>query len=187
MALARACVEGGAPCLQVRAKHLASGPFLELCDAVVALAGARAVVVVNDRADLARASLARGVHVGQGDLAPSSVRALVGPGAVVGRSTHTTGQIIRATTEPVDYIAVGPVFDTRTKDTGYAAVGPGLVSEAVRLSRGCPVVAIGGITLDAVPGLVAAGAAGVAVIGDLLVGGDPAARAAAYVAALGTV
>jgi thiamine-phosphate pyrophosphorylase len=171
----------------VRAKRLSSGAFLDLCDAVVALGAAGAVIIVNDRADLARLSGARGVHVGQGDLQPASVRALVGPEALVGLSTHSAEQVTEAASEPVDYIAVGPVFDTRTKDTGYVAVGLALVSEAVGSAGGRPVVAIGGITLDAVPGLLAAGASGVAVIGDLLTGGDPAARTAAYVAALGAV
>lgn len=186
LALARAYLEGGARCLQVRAKDLPSGELLALCDAVVAAArGSQATVIVNDRADLARLSGAGGVHVGQDDLPPVEARRIVGPDAVVGFSTHDWQQVVLAADEPISYVAVGPVFDTATKDTGYTARGLDLVSDAARRSGGRPVVAIGGITLDRVPAVLAAGASGVAVIGDLLVGGDPAARVAAFVAALG--
>jgi len=127
---------------------------------------------------------AAGVHVGQDDLAPSAARRLLGPAAIVGYSTHTSAQIEAASIEPVTYVAVGPVFGTHTKATGYEPVGLELVAEAARLSRGLPVVAIGGITLDTAVEVLAAGASGVAVIGDLFVGGDPKARVTAYCRAL---
>ena len=135
---------------------------------------------MNDRADLALMSGAAGVHVGQDDLAPSAARRLLGPGAIVGSSTHTAAQVEAAATEPVTYIAVGPIFGTHTKATGYEPVGLGLVAEAARLSRGLPVVAIGGMTLDTAAEVIAAGASAVAVISDLFAGGDPKARVAAY-------
>jgi thiamine-phosphate pyrophosphorylase len=183
--LARAFIGGGAPIIQLRAKHLASGPFLALCDLVVELAQpSSSRVIVNDRADLARMAQAAGVHVGQEDLAPAAARALVGEGAVVGCSTHSVEQVDAAVHEPVDYIAVGPVFGTRTKDTGYNAVGLELVATAAARVQGRPIVAIGGITLETAPSVAAAGAAGVAVISDLIAHGDPALRVAAYVAAL---
>lgn len=186
VALARAYLDGGARCLQVRGKDLPSGALLALCDAVVEAAReVGATVIVNDRPDLARIAGASGVHVGQDDLPPLDARRIVGPGAVVGLSTHDRSQIEAAVDAPVTYVAVGPVFETATKDTGYAARGLDLVGEAVRRTRGRPIVAIGGITLDRVPRVLAAGATGVAVIGDLLTGGTPAARAAAFVAALG--
>jgi thiamine-phosphate pyrophosphorylase len=178
--LASALLDGGARIVQVRGKRLGSGPLLDLCDTVVRLAtpyGAR--VIVNDRADLARLSGAAGVHVGQGDLPPAEARAILGPDAIVGCSTHTVAQIETARTEPVSYVAIGPVFGTRTKDTGYEAVGLDLVAAAARLAAGRPVVAIGGITLDTAASVIAAGASAVAVIGDLL-SGDPAARVRAY-------
>jgi thiamine-phosphate pyrophosphorylase len=178
--LASALLDGGARIVQVRGKRLGSGPLLDLCDTVVRLAtpyGAR--VIVNDRADLARLSGAAGVHVGQGDLPPAEARAILGPDAIVGCSTHTVAQIETARTEPVSYVAIGPVFGTRTKDTGYEAVGLELVAAAARLAAGRPVVAIGGITLDTAASVIAAGASAVAVIGDLL-SGDPAARVRAY-------
>jgi len=184
--LAARYLEGGARWLQLRAKGLRSGAFLDLCDAVVALAGpCGAVVVVNDRADLARLSGAGGVHVGQDDLPPAAARALVGETGIVGYSTHTPAQLAAARAEPLTYVAVGPVFGTTTKDTGYEAVGLALVRSAVAASGGRPLVGIGGITLERAPAVLEAGAAAVAVITDLLAGGDPAARVAAYVTALG--
>jgi thiamine-phosphate pyrophosphorylase len=123
---------------------------------------------------------ADGVHVGQDDLPPAAARKLLGLTAIVGCSTHSVEQIEQAVREPVSYVAVGPVFGTRTKDTGYAPVGLPLVAEAVRRARGMPVVAIGGITLETAPAVWAAGAASVAVISDLLDGGSPAARVASY-------
>jgi thiamine-phosphate pyrophosphorylase len=139
-----------------------------------------AQVIVNDRADLARMSGATGVHVGQDDLPPAAVRALLGKDAIVGYSTHSVTQIEEAVRQSVNYIAVGPVFRTLTKDTGYEDVGVSLVVEAVRRSKGLPVVAIGGITLDSAPAVWAAGATSVAIISDLLTGGDPRARVASY-------
>ena len=76
---------------------------------------------MNDRADIARLAGAAGVHVGQDDLTPAQVRAVVGPGAIVGLSTHTSEQLDRAVREPIDYLAIGPVFGTDTKATGYDA------------------------------------------------------------------
>jgi thiamine-phosphate pyrophosphorylase len=123
---------------------------------------------------------ATGVHVGQDDLPVSAVRMLLGPQAIIGYSTHSVEQIDDAAAEPASYIAVGPVFPTQTKDTGYEQVGIRLVAEAVKRSRGLPVVAIGGITLDTAPAVWAAGATSVAIISDLLTGGDPRSRVASY-------
>ena len=183
--LARAFLDGGAQLVQLRAKHLPSGAFLALCDALAAAAAPyRCAVIVNDRVDLAAMSGAAGVHVGQEDVPPAGARRILGDHAIVGYSTHTTAQIDAAAHEPISYLAIGPVFGTRTKDTGYESVGLEMVREASRLARGLPVVAIGGITLESAPSVVAAGAAGVAVIGDLLAGGTPDARVAAYQRAL---
>ena len=183
--LARAFLDGGAPLIQLRAKRLSSAPLLALCDALVAAAESYgSSVIVNDRADVARMSGATGVHVGQDDLAPSAARLVLGPDAVVGYSTHTVAQIQAAAVEPVTYIAIGPVFGTRTKATGYEPVGLARVSEAVGLSRGVPVVAIGGITLDTAPAVIEAGASAVAIIGDLLATTDPERRVRAFLDAL---
>jgi len=179
--LSRAYLDGGARFLQLRAKALPSAPFLDICDEVVALARqADALVIVNDRVDLAKLSGASGVHVGQDDLPVATARALLDDDAIVGFSTHSVDQIEAALTQRASYVAVGPVFGTRTKDTGYNAVGLDLVREARRLAPACPIVAIGGITLDRAASVLEAGATSVAVIGDLLSHGDPAARVASY-------
>jgi thiamine-phosphate pyrophosphorylase len=179
--LARAFMDGGARCLQIRAKELRSGRLLDLCDTITAAARPySAVVIVNDRPDMAMMSNASGVHVGQDDFPPAHIRRLLGPAAVIGFSTHTREQIERAADEPVDYIAIGPVFGTRTKETGYEAVGLSQVADAARRSKGLPVVAIGGITLDRAASVWSAGASSVAVISDLLAGGDPAGRVRAF-------
>jgi len=192
--LASACVNGGARFLQIRAKALSGAAFLDLATRVCEIAHrAGAVVVVNDRADVARLSGADGVHVGQDDLDAAAARAVVGAGAIVGRSTHTPAQIDAALKEPVTYIAIGPVFDTLTKTTGYAAVGLDGVRHAAGKIRpaGAPLpvpvslVAIGGITLQRAASVIEAGATSVAVITDLLATGDPAARVRAYLAMLG--
>jgi thiamine-phosphate pyrophosphorylase len=144
----------------------------------------QARIIVNDRVDAARMSGAAGVHVGQDDLPPTDVRALLGPTAVIGFSTHSAGQVAAAVREPVTYIAVGPVFGTTTKDTGYSAVGLDLVAAARAAAGDIPIVAIGGITLQTAPGVIAAGAHSVAVIADLLEGGDPSGRVRQYLTEL---
>ena len=183
--LAQAFLEGGARVIQFRAKRLAAARMLDAADALVRAARPyEAAIIVNDRVDVALASGAAGVHVGQEDLPPAAARRLLGAGATIGYSTHSVAQIEAAAEEPVTYIAVGPVFGTETKATGYDAVGLALVAEAARRAQGRPVVAIGGITLARAPEVMAAGASSVAVITDLLAGGDPRARVAAYLRAL---
>jgi thiamine-phosphate pyrophosphorylase len=182
--LAAAYLRGGARLLQLRAKSLSGDAFLATASAVVQLARRhQARVIVNDRADIARLADADGVHVGQDDLQPAQVRALIGGDAIVGLSTHTIAQLKRAILEPVSYVAIGPVYPTSTKVTGYDAIGLATVLDAARRARaaGVPLVAIGGITLDNAAPVLASGAASVAVIGDLLSTGDPEARVRAFV------
>jgi thiamine-phosphate pyrophosphorylase len=182
--LARAFFDGGARIVQLRAKDLASGPFLDLAQDLRALAtGYSASIIVNDRIDVARLSRAQGVHVGQEDLPPATAREQLGPDAIVGFSTHTMAQFEEALREPVTYLAVGPVFGTSTKETGYGAVGLELVSAASRMAGSIPVVAIGGVTLDNARSAIEAGASAVAIISDLIVG-DPVARVKALLGAL---
>jgi thiamine-phosphate pyrophosphorylase len=178
--LAAAVFDGGATLVQIRAKSLPSSQLLEASRQVVALAAShRASVVVNDRADVAVLSGAAGVHVGQDDVSPHDARAIVGPDRLVGVSTHSADQVAVAALAPVSYIAVGPIFATTTKQTGYDAVGLDLLRRAA--STGKDVVAIGGVTLDRVNQVIGAGATSVAVITDLLVGGDPTLRTRAFV------
>ena len=190
-ALARACLEGGARLLQIRAKTFGAGELLEVCEEVASEAATfGATLVVNDRADVARLVPRAGVHLGQDDLPPALARRVLGPDPLVGLSTHTTSQVDAALREPVSYLAVGPVFGTSTKETGYGAVGLDLVRYAARASAAAarasggaplPVVAIGGITLGRARSAIEAGATSVAVISDVLAGDDPAARVRAFV------
>jgi thiamine-phosphate pyrophosphorylase len=185
--LAQAFLNGGARFLQLRAKSIGSGLMLDTAAAIVERARAcGAIVIVNDRADIARLANADGVHIGQDDLPPVAVRALVGPSAIVGLSTHTVGQVVRAVGEPVGYVAIGPVFATATKATGYDRVGLEMVRAAVAHAapRRLPLVAIGGITLETAASVLDAGAASVAVISDLLAGGDPERRTREFLRAL---
>ena len=122
------------------------------------------------------------MRVGEPRDADNYVR-LLGAVRLIGVSTHTPEQVDEALAGPADYVAVGPVFGTTTKDTGYSARGLDLVRQAS--GRGKPVVAIGGITLAAVPGILAAGASSVAVISDLLEGGQVATRVREYLRAQG--
>ena len=182
--LAEAFLAGGARFLQFRAKQMCSRDCLAAATAIVARArAADAIVIVNDRADIARLAAADGVHVGQDDLSPRDVRAIVGGDMIVGLSTHTVAQIDRAVQQPVDYVAVGPVFGTTTKTTGYDAIGLDLVRHSAEQvhAHHLPLVAIGGITLATARSVLDAGADSVAVIGDLLVGGDPERRTREFV------
>lgn len=182
LALAGALIRGGARLLQLRVKDEGDAYFLALAAALVRAAhAAGARVVVNDRADIARLAGADGVHVGQDDLPVEDVRRIVGPSAIVGLSTHDRAQIDAALAGDATYVAVGPVFATATKDTGYDPRGLELVRYAA--GRGKPVAAIGGITLERAPDVLAAGAASLAVIGDLLQTGDPEGRVRDYLRA----
>ncbi len=177
LALARAFLDAGARLLQVRQKGREGGDAgrLTLVRTVVAAArSVEAAVIVNDRADIAVMAGAGGVHVGQQDIRPVDARAIVGPEAIVGISTHDRKQIDEALGGPADYVAVGPVFRTATKDTGYEPRGLELVRYAA--GRGKPVVAIGGVSRTNAGAVLAAGADSVAVVSDLVSAADPAAR-----------
>lgn len=187
LAVMDAWLDAGVRLVQLRAKTLASGPMLALADALAVRArDAGAVFIVNDRADIARMAGASGVHVGQGDLGPADVRRVVGAAAVVGLSTHTPSQLADAVGAAVDYVAVGPVFATSTKEHPDPVVGLDGVraAAAVAATAGVPLVAIGGITLSRAPDVIRAGASAVAVVADLLAG-DVDARAREFLSALG--
>jgi thiamine-phosphate pyrophosphorylase len=186
--LADAYLQAGVRMLQVRAKQASARDVLAWTEAIARLAG-EAWVIVNDRVDIALVAGTRHVHLGQDDLPVDDARTLLGSQAVIGLSTHTQAQLDEACREPLDYIAVGPVFGTQTKATGYEAVGLAGVRQAHAAAHavGLPVVAIGGITLDTASDVIAAGASAVAVITDLLHGASPGARARAYVERLSRV
>ena len=125
--------------------------------------------VINDRADVAKMLGADGVHLGQEDLAPARVRAIVGPDVWIGLSTHNEAQLRAADCEPADYLALGPIFATGSKENPDPVMG---LAELARLRplTATPLVAIGGITRDNVRQVLEAGADAAAVISDLLSG-----------------
>jgi thiamine-phosphate pyrophosphorylase len=186
MALAAACLAGGARVLQLRCKRDSSAAFLALADRLVQLArDVGATVIINDRPDIARLSGAAGVHVGQEDLPVADALRVTGSDAIVGLSTHDRAQVDAALAGAAAYIAVGPIFGTTTKDTGYEARGLELVRYAA--DRGKPVVAIGGITLDRAARVIEAGATGLAVISDLFTGGNPELQTRRFLAAIAPI
>jgi thiamine-phosphate pyrophosphorylase len=168
-------IEGGATFIQLREKYLSPREFYREAEEALKVARARgAKLIINDRADIALALGADGVHLGQEDMPPEAARALLGGGAVIGFSTHSVGQAAAAARLPVDYIAVGPVFATGSKENPDPVLGlEGLrrVREAVGVSA--KLVAIGGITRENAPSVLGAGTDSVAVISALLGREDP--------------
>ncbi len=170
-----AWLSAGVRLIQLRAKSLPSGTFLDVADAIVALGKeSGAQIIINDRADVAAMARAAGVHLGQDDLDPADARLVMGDAAIVGLSTHDRDQVVAGAREPVSYVALGPIYATATKDTGYAALGLGPLREAaaVTASAGRALVAIGGLTLDRASAVRDAGADSLAVITDLLAAAD---------------
>ncbi len=164
-------LSAGVRLVQLRAKALADGALVDLASRLSSVAAAAgALFVLNDRPDLAVVAQVDGVHVGQDDLPAPAARAIVGPAAVVGLSTHNLAQMREALVTPVDYLAIGPVFPTASKSRPDPVVGLEGVREAAATGAGagrCRVVAIGGITLATAAGVIAAGADSIAVISDL--------------------
>jgi len=174
-ALAAALLDGGARLLQLRLKDAPARVLLEEARAIVALVRAHgAMLIVNDRADVAAAAGADGVHLGQDDLPVAAARAVLPPGTLVGVSTHDLAQAAAAERDGADYLGVGPMFATTTKADALAPRGLALLA-AVRAAVRCPLVAIGGITPETAPAVLAAGADAVAMIAALVRPADPAA------------
>jgi thiamine-phosphate pyrophosphorylase len=164
--LVRDLAAAGVSLVQLRAKPLAGGPFTELAIDVVRATGAHGCrVIVNDRADVALAAGATGVHVGDEDLPVEAVRRVVGPDLIVGYSTHSVEEVEAAADLAVDYIGFGPVFESPTKPGVRAPRGIDLLHAVCRASRH-PVVAIGGITRENSRLAWEAGAASVAAISE---------------------
>jgi thiamine-phosphate pyrophosphorylase len=176
-----AAVRGGVDIVQLRERTLDDGALLEAARRMRAAAhDAGALVLVNDRPDVALLAGADGVHVGQDDLPPAAVRELVGTDRLVGLSTHAPAEIDAAA--DVDYIGVGPVQATPTKP-GRPAVGLDLVRYAAANAR-VPWFAIGGVDSGTAPAVVGAGATRLAVVRAICGAADPAAAAARLAAAL---
>ncbi|MCU4186297.1 thiamine phosphate synthase [Acidiferrimicrobium sp. IK] len=182
-AVVRAAVAGGVTALQLRDP---GAPTRRLVDAARRLAGAGVPLVVNDRLDVAIAAGAAGVHLGQSDLHPLDARAIAGPGLTIGWSVTTPEQVDELAGWPagtVDYLGVGPIHPTGSKDDAARPIGYAGIEE-VRRHTPLPVVAIGGIGADHVGSCLAAGAQGVAVISAIWAAPDPTAAAEALRRAL---
>ena len=173
--LAEALFAGGARLVQVRNKKAGAREFLSQVERILSFAPSDGRVIVNDRVDVALLAGAAGVHLGQTDLPPAAARQILGPGRIIGLSTHSLEQAVEADSLPLDYIAVGPVFATSTKDNPDPVVGVEKLAMICRAVKK-PVVAIGGMTLDNAKAALGAGAASVAVIRDLLAHEDVAQR-----------
>jgi thiamine-phosphate pyrophosphorylase len=184
--LLRAALSGGVDIVQLREKELpqreielAALTFRRLCDTYSAL------FIVNDDPELAAACGADGVHVGQDDASASDAREAVGPDGIIGLSTHSQEQLAASASEPVDYVSVGPIWETPTK-AGRPGVGLGLVEHAAA-NPPHPFFAIGGIDPGNAAEVIAAGAGRIGVVRAIRDAGAPAAAAEALRRALGSI
>ena len=176
--LIRGAAAGGVDVFQLREKHLPDDELLAVANAARALCERLGVLfIVNDRPRVAVEAGADGVHVGQDDMPVADVRALVGPHMLIGLSTHAPREIDAADPALVDYIGVGPIHATPTKE-GRAAVGLDLIAHARRYAR-LPFFAIGGLHAGNVGDALDAGAARVCVLRAIADAEDPAAAARA--------
>jgi len=170
-------LDGGAGILQLRAKGLGSGDFLRLACRIRGLAKERgAIFIVNDRADIAVASGADGLHLGQSDIPVEEARRLLGQGKLIGLSTHDLIQARRAEEKAADYISFGPVFATTTKVNAEPPLGLKALCEARSIIQK-PLVAIGGINKENLCGVLGCGVDAVAIISHILKSEEPGEKA----------
>lgn len=180
--VAESLVAAGVELIQLRDKRSPAGVvFQNVKEMNARFASSRIRIILNDRPDIAAIAGAGGVHVGQDDLPVEAARQICGDGLWVGVSTHNLAQLRDADRTSADYIAVGPIFPTATKDNPNRVVGVDFLRAARQLTRK-PLVAIGGITVESAADVFRAGADCVAVIRDLLGARDPAQRAHEYLA-----
>ncbi|MGI9054708.1 MAG: thiamine phosphate synthase [Pyrinomonadaceae bacterium] len=162
-------IDGGAEFIQLREKYLAPKDFYADAERALKIArDAKVKIIINDRVDIALALQADGVHLGQDDLPPDKAREILGENAIIGFSTHNIQQAIEAIKFPVDYIAVGPVFATKTKENPDEIVG----LEGVKIVREAigdfPLVAIGGINFENFESVLKSGADSVAIVSGIV-------------------
>jgi thiamine-phosphate diphosphorylase len=169
--LTRMAVQNGAQLIQLREKEGETKQLVDMASEKFRVCHENnALFVVNDRVDVALASGADGVHIGQDDLAPKMARALLGPEKIIGVSVGNVAEAEIALADGADYLGVGPVYPTISKECRFEACGSELINDIVTRVP-LPVIAIGGITPENTPPILKAGAAGVAVISAIL--GDP--------------
>jgi len=182
IACTRAACEGGAAVVQLRAKHATDTQTLRWSESIRSLTRAHGVhFFVNDRFDLALAAGADGVHLGQDDLPPHAIPEAFRKKLWIGRSSHTLDEARAAKSEPIDYLAFGPIFGTTSKDSAHAERGLALLSDVVRLVAPLPVIGIGGVDASNAAAVASAGARGVAVISAVSAAEDPTSATRAIV------
>lgn len=180
----RLLAAGGATLIQLRDKSATTRDFFESAREAVNLARRLGVrIIINDRVDIVIAVGADGVHLGQDDLPPERARRLLGEAKIIGYSTHTLRQALEADLMPVDYIAVGPVFSTSTKENSDAVIGLEMIRQ-VKAAVSKPLVAIGGIRLQNAESVIEAGADSLAVISDIYSGTEISERVRGYLKSL---
>jgi len=175
-----AAVQGGTSCVQLREKHSSTREFVAMALAIKALLEPFGVpLVINDRIDVALACGAQGVHLGQSDMPVMLARQMLPPDVFIGLSVENSADVLRAATQPVNYLGVSPIFATPTKTDTAAPWGlDGL--RHVRTMTQLPLVAIGGIHLGNAHDVLAAGADGLAVVSALCSADDPCATAQSF-------
>jgi thiamine-phosphate pyrophosphorylase len=180
----REALRGGVRAIQLREKDLTTRELYHVAESLLAATReAGAVLLINDRVDVAMAVSADGVHLRRASLAPKEVRELLGPGKLIGMSCHSTADVREAAEAGVDFVVLGPIFETPSK----AAYGPALTTAALldaRAVTSLPILAIGGIKQAQVRDVMEAGADGVAVISAVMSAPDPAAAASGLLAAV---
>lgn len=182
LSMSKQLAEAGVRLIQFRDKNAsARALFREARECAAALAPRGVRFILNDRPDIAALAGAGGVHVGQDDLPVEAARAICGPDRWVGVSTHNIEQVRAAILTSVDYIAVGPIFPTASKENPDPVVGLDFLRQARALTRK-PLVAIGGITIESAADVFRSGADCIAAIRDVAAAPDPAARAREYLA-----
>jgi thiamine-phosphate diphosphorylase len=169
--LAAQLFHGGARWVQIRNKNASARELLDQTERILSLAPPDALVIVNDRVDVAALSGAAAVHLGQTDLPVAEARRILGANGIIGFSTHNLQQALFADGLPADYIAVGPVFATTTKENADPVLGLHALAAICKAVKK-PVVAIGGITLENAKAVLDAGASSIAVIRDVLAAAD---------------
>ena len=171
-----ACIRGGVDIVQLRDKQLAALPLLRRAEVAIQVCREASVpFILNDRPDLALACGADGVHVGQDDAPPWLARQILGPDAILGRSTHAPPELKAAAEEPVDYLSAGPVNPTPTKP-GRPGTGLGYLTQAAR-DAAVPWFVTGGVTPDTIGAMVEAGGRRFVVVRYLTEAHDPEANA----------
>jgi thiamine-phosphate pyrophosphorylase len=172
---------GGVDMIQYREKELSTEDFRETASKLLRITTEKGVpLIINDRVEVAAEIGADGVHVGQEDLDCGKARQIVGEGKIIGVSAHNLKQALRAVEAGADYLGVGPIYQTETKEIDYPR-GLGLIEE-IRRESPIPIFAIGGITVENVAEVISAGASGVAVISAIVSAEDIAATSRRFVA-----